>query len=114
MSDVAKVSDLYPPRWVKAEDLKGKTTVVTIAGATVESFYVPQINDQKTAVVLSFEGKKKRLILNKTQCISLIQITGSEVFSDWIGREIVLAPGKAANGKPTIVIRSVPEEGAEK
>lgn len=49
------------------------------------------------------------MILNKTQCKSLVEIVGSDLFADWIGRKIVLAPGQSPNGKPTIVIRSAKE-----
>lgn len=94
--------------------MNGKAIIVTISEAIVETFYVPQINDRKTAVVLSFEGKHKRLILNKNQCLSMVKITDSEIFSDWTGQTTVLVPGNALNGKPTIAILPVREKGVGK
>jgi hypothetical protein len=99
------VSELYPPKWVKAADLGGRAASVKIAGVAVESFRQPD-GSSKQAAVLAFEGKTKRLILNKTQCKQLVEITGSERFEDWLGRAVNLAPATAQNGKPTIAIRA--------
>ena len=57
--------------------------------------------NHRASAVLAFEGKTKRLILNKTQCKQLAEITGSERFEDWVGRAVSLAPATAQNGKPT-------------
>ena len=99
------VSELYPPKWVKAADLGGHAVTVVISGVTVESFRLPD-GTQRASAVLAFEGKTKRLILNKTQCKQLVEITGSERFEEWVGRSVSLAPATAQNGKPTIAIRA--------
>ena len=107
MTTPTSINDLYPPKWVKAADLNGQAVPVTIKAVTVEEFYIPQINDTKTQAVLSFEGKTKRLILNKTQVMALAATTSSDVFSDWVGQRVELVAARAANGKPTIAIKAV-------
>ena len=110
MSVPKTVSDLYPPKWVKAVDLGGRAVNVKITSVAVESFRLPDGTFRESAV-LAFEGKTKRLILNKTQCRQLAILTGSERFEDWIGRSVSLAPAKAQNGKPTIEIRPAHSDG---
>ncbi len=99
------VSELYPPKWVKAADLGGRAVSVKIAEVVVESFRLPD-GTHRASAVLAFEGKTKRLILNKTQCKQLVEITGSERFEEWVGKTVALAPATAQNGKPTIAIRA--------
>lgn len=112
-SNPTSVDDLYPRQWVAAADLNGKAVAVKIVRVDVETFHVPAINEKKTAAVLSFEGARRRLILNKTQCRALAEITRSGQFKDWIGKTVALQAAKAPNGKPTIAIlpaRSAPAE----
>lgn len=110
MSNPSSVSELYPSKWVKAEDLAGRTATVKITAVTVETFRQPD-GSSKVSAVLAFEGKAKRMILNKTQCQALTDLTGSERFTDWVGRVVILAPAIAQNGKPTIAIRPAPAQG---
>ncbi len=106
MTTPNSVEDLYPKKWVKAADLNGHQVAVTIQAVTVEEFYVPQINDTKRGVVLAFENKAKRMICNKTQVMALAAITGSDVFSDWVGQSVELVAARAPNGKATIAVKA--------
>ena len=110
MNTPKTVSELYPPKWVKAVDLGGRAVNVKITGVAVESFRLPDGTFRESAV-LAFEGKTKRLILNKTQCKQLTALAGSERFEDWIGRSVSLSPARAQNGKPTIEIRPPHSDG---
>ena len=110
MSNPSSVSELYPSKWVKADDLAGRAAPVKITAVTVETFRQPD-GSSKVSAVLAFEGKAKRMICNKTQCQALADLTGSERFTDWVGRVVILAPATAQNGKPTIAIRPAPAQG---
>jgi hypothetical protein len=110
MNTPKTVSELYPPKWVKAADLGGHAVTVKISDVAVESFRLPD-GTHRASAVLAFEGKTKRLILNKTQCKQLVEITGSERFEEWVGRSVSLAPATAQNGKPTIAIRASHGDG---
>ena len=99
----ATVTELYPPKWLKAEHLQGRAVTVKITAAIVEDFR--QVDGQmKPALVLSFEGKRLRLICGKTQVHDAMMAIGSERFADWPGHLLTLAPAVATNGKPTIAI----------
>ena len=66
-------------------------------------------NTTKMALVSSFEKAKKRLVLNKAMCRSLMAITSTEAFGEWVGASVVLALGQATNGRATIqVLPAVP------
>lgn len=107
------VSELFPSKWLKAVDLE-KPVCIEIVAVDFETVYDVQIHEHILKLVVGFKGAKKRLIPNKTQCESLWAITGSEVFADWVGHTVTLAPGKAHNGKPTIVIsRPAPRQDSQ-
>lgn len=99
------VADLYPSKWLKADDLGGVANRVTISAVTVETFRQPD-RTSKQAAVVSFERATKRMICNVTQCRALAAVCGSECFTDWIGHAVTLAPGTAPNGKATITVRA--------
>ena len=100
---VQTVSELYPDRWLKARHLAGRAVTVKIVDVSVEEMRLPD-GSKKIAAVLSFERATKRLILNKTMCQALIDVTGTERLGEWAGHSITLAPAMAPNGKPTIKI----------
>jgi len=101
------VAELYPPKWLKPGHLQGRTVTVKIASARVEEFRQPD-GQYKMAVVLAFEGKKLRMILNKTQTLAAKEAIGDGRFSTWPGHSLTLAPGTGQTGKPTVVISAAP------
>ena len=105
------VSELFPPKWLKASDLPGPVTVM-IGGTEFEEVYDAREREHMPKLVVWFAGAQKRLIPNKTQCEAIAGIVGSERFCDWAGVTVRLMPGLARNNKPTIVIR--PAEAEER
>ena len=103
------VSDLFPSKWLKAEDLEGRPRTVRIAEVTIEPLRQPD-GTSKPAAIVTFERATKRLILNKTQATALAAIMGSEVFDDWVGRYVMLKPATAQNGKSTIAVFAPPAQ----
>ncbi len=97
------IDELYPSRWLRPDDLQGRSVEIEVMRVTVEEIYTPQTYTDDWRAILDF-GRSKRMILNKTQCEAMRRITGSEKFTDWAGANIALDPGIAHNGKPTIVI----------
>lgn len=83
--------------FLKAADLQGKRHVVVISEWDVQdSFGSKQI-------VLSFEGKTKKLGLNKTNTRMIIELLGTSETDDWIGKAITLRPDKTQNKEGAIV-----------
>lgn len=101
------VSELYPRRWLKAEDLRGKPVDVIVESAYVDEVYNQRERQNEWKVILDF-GRSKDLILNKTQTMQMQAIASSEFFTEWAGVQIRLTPAIARNGKPTINISSPP------
>ena len=95
--------DVYPSQWLTAEDLQGRQATVRISGVAVEELR-QQTGSKEPKLVLSFVGKSKKMVCNKTQCKALAQITGTDLFEGWKDVQITLAPAMASNGKPTIAI----------
>ena len=94
----------YTSPWLKASDLQGRAATVTIEGATVEE--IRQQTGQKEArIVVTFAGKSKRLICNKTQALTLADLAKTEVFENWKGLVVTLEPSTTRSGQETINIR---------
>jgi hypothetical protein len=79
-----KLSDAYPSRYLKADDLDGKNVTVTIKSAELEEF------DKKRKLVLSFVGTDKQLICNKINASTIAKLLHSEETDDWTGQRITL------------------------
>ena len=108
---MARVSEVYASPWLRADDLGGKTIKVKIARAGADM--VPQSDgDKQPRIIVDFEGKKKRLILNRTQGASLAAIAGDDT-DHWTGVELYLSPQPTNNGKLTVAIMPVPTEDGE-
>lgn len=82
-----KVSDMYGGSFLKADDLQGRTVRVVIDACTLEELGGEGGVQQKW--VLSFRGKDKRLVLNKTNALRIAAMHGEDT-DEWIGREVRL------------------------
>ena len=78
-----ELASIFPSRYVKASDLKGREITVVIARAEVEKLG----DDNK--LVLYFQGAEKGLVTNRTNADRVSYLYGSNT-DQWIGREIVL------------------------
>lgn len=78
-----KLSEAFPSNYLKSEDLQGHDVTVVISGATMEMLG----NERK--LVLTFQGKKKSMICNKTNAGRIAYLYGDDT-DDWTGKEIVL------------------------
>lgn len=80
---------------LKASDLKGHEVRATIAGAEVIEFNNDGGKEQKLA--LSFSGKEKKLVLNKTNTGRIADAYGNDT-DDWNGKTIILYEEKVEFG----------------
>ena len=106
-NNIQTVSDLFPSKWLSADDLAGRSVVVQIAQVSLEEIRQRDGKNELKAVV-AFDRAHKRLILNKTQALAIAAVVRSEAFADWPGQRIQLSVGRAPNGKPTIVVSQAP------
>ncbi len=84
-----KYSEMFPGRFLKALDLQGRTVNVTIADHQLED--VGGNGKAEHRPVLSFEGKDRGLVLNKTNASVLAEAFGDDG-KGWIGQSIELFP----------------------
>jgi hypothetical protein len=97
------IEQLYPKKWLSAADLAGRCVTVTISAVSLEQVRNPRTNREEPKLAVAFEGKQKRLLLNKTQAYALAAI-GSKETDGWAGMQVTLSPAVAPNGAQTIAI----------
>jgi len=79
--------ELYPGRFIKASDLKGKKVTLTISRVRVEELIGDKGPQMKG--IINFEGKDKALALNKTNGLCLKAMFGRKV-QEWVGHKATL------------------------
>ena len=103
--------DLFP-FYLSADDLKGRSHLVTIEQATVINVYNPHEKRKDPRLSLRFHKAKLSMLINKTQAITLENITGTDDYSRWVGHQVILSPAPSANGRDTIAVSRPPETAA--
>lgn len=78
-----KGSDIFPSKYVKADDLNGRDVPVVIDHADIEKL------GEDAKLVLYFKNKDKGMVCNKTNFNRIAYLYGDET-DDWSGKEIVL------------------------
>ena len=106
MNTPKSLDELYPDPWLRPADLV-RPYVLTIVRCDVEKVHSILTGKDELAAILDF-GRKKRMILNKTQGEAVADVAQSRNFDDWAGVRIQVSAGRATNGKATIVIRPAP------
>lgn len=103
-ANMPNIDDVYQnsSNALKAEDLKGHEVKCLINGAELKQF------DNGNKIVLSFQGKEKTLVLNKTNARRIAEQFGNNT-DNWSGSEIILYPDKTEfQGKMVDCIRVRP------
>ncbi len=100
------IRQLYPAQWITCEDLGERRFRLAISAVTLETVHDRNTHRKTPKLIVAFEGRKKRLVLNKTQALALSCLCGSYETEQWIGKEVMLRAGLAPNKKPTIVIEA--------
>jgi hypothetical protein len=77
------LNEIFPSKYIKAADLKGREVTVIIANVEIE-----KIGDDRKMVIY-FQGKEKGLVTNKTNANRIAMLYGEDT-DQWIGREILL------------------------
>ncbi len=83
-----KTEDVFPRKWLSGDDLPHDTSA-TIQRVVMEEMHNPKTNRKDRKPVAYFVGKRKALILNRTNWNVLAGLYGDE--SDiWAGKRVVL------------------------
>lgn len=112
MGDQARVfakpvdwDELYPGRFLKASDFKGKNVTLKIKEVNLEELEGDKGKQIKG--VLSFEKTDKQLALNKTNGICAKEMFGKKV-QEWVGKRITLF-ASSWNGDDCIRVYGSPD-----
>ena len=107
-----KSADVFPSKYLKAEDLKNRAHMVTISHVELEPF----TDDNGRATnkpVAYFKGKEKGAVLNKTNWGVIAYLLGDES-DNWTGGQIMLVPELVAfKGQMKMAIRVKPPQNAQ-
>ncbi len=104
-----KVSQVYPTKYVKGDDLQEREVTLTIKAVTMETM-MPTPGQETEEMVVWFKGTEKGYVLNQTNARTIAKLYGDDT-DDWPGKRITLYPkhgfffGKnqtVANVKPVV------------
>ena len=102
-----RVTDLpeYQSPWLSAPDLQGRAN-----RRMIREWAIQEVRQRDGATVrkvaLAFDGAKKRLLLNSTQAKVLDAAFGE--LESWVGKWVILQPGRTPQGQATIEIMIPP------
>lgn len=94
--------ELYPGRFIKAGDLRGRDVNLTITKVRAD-----ELEGQKgkqTKGVISFKETKKELVLNRTNGECIKAMFGRKL-ADWVGKRITVYPAKIESEVADLAIR---------
>ena len=77
-------------KYLKASDLQGARPKVRILGVNLIEFEDRETGEKEIKPTISFEGKEKAMVCNKTNVAELINAFGDES-EDWKGKEVMLS-----------------------
>jgi hypothetical protein len=100
-----KRDDVFPSKYLKAADLKGKAHIVMIEAAPYETLKGLD-GEENNKIVLHFKNAEKTLPLNATNFDAVCDATGCPDTEDWPGKQIEVYPTKTLmRGKHVDCIR---------
>jgi hypothetical protein len=89
--------EVFPSKYLKADDLKGKACVATIESAPYEPLKGLDGTETKK-IVLHFKNAEKTLPLNVTNFDAVCDATGCFDTENWPGKRIELYPTRTTMG----------------
>src|SRR5262249_46585806 len=96
-----KRDEVFPSKYLKAPNLKGKAYAATIESAPYEP--LKSLDGKEThKIVLHFENAEKALPLNATNFDAVCDATGCPDTDDWPRKRIELYPAKTTMGGKSV------------
>lgn len=77
------INEAFPSKYLSAADLQGRPATVRMGEVVAE------VLDRENKMVLYFQGKKKGMVLNKTNATKIAELHGEET-NDWYDKAIEL------------------------
>lgn len=87
-----KISEMYPSKYAKGEDLKGREVTLTISRVSTERMRPSPNKPEEDKFVIYFQETQKGVILSMTLAKQIAQAIGSEETNQWPGRRVTIYP----------------------
>ncbi len=84
---MTRLSDLFPSKYLKTEDLRGEHRL------TIRDIAIEEVGQNDHKPVMYFTNAKKGLVLNRTKIDAIKQGYGNLDIEALSGKDIILAPG---------------------
>lgn len=105
LKNFSHIDLLFPSRYVKAADLRGKSVTVVIERIVPREKLMMAGGKSDNKPVVYLRGKDKGWILNKTNARDIAKAWGPEIL-EWIGRPVVIVSKQVeARGETVDAIR---------
>jgi hypothetical protein len=93
------INEAFPSKYLSAADLQGRPATVRMGEVNRE------VLDREEKLILSLQGKKKQMVLNKTNAMAIAELHGAET-NDWYDKVIeIYATEVEFQGRMTDAIR---------
>ncbi len=96
-----KAHEAFPSKYIKTEDLEGKSVPVTIERVITETIKRDDGATEEKRIVY-FRGGQRGMVLNQTNWNAIADISGKDDDDDWPGTKVVLYPTKTQFGSKTV------------
>ena len=96
LTKFAHVDLLFPSKYLKSADLRGRDVTITIEEIEPRHELVSK-QGKELKPIIKMAGKDKMWVLNKTNAQSIAKLHGKEV-TDWIGKQITIYPTQISVG----------------
>jgi hypothetical protein len=100
--DAVDFDELYPGRFLKAGEFKGRDVNLTITRVQVDE--LEGNKGKETKGIITFRETPKQLVLNKTNGLSIKAMFGRAV-AEWVGKRVTLYPQKIESDMADVAIR---------
>ena len=91
---------MFPSNFIAAPDLMGNDATVAVESVKIEELQMAGGKTESKPVV-RFVGKKKALVLNKTNAKTVAGLCGTQT-DEWPGKRITLFPTTTKFGRETV------------
>lgn len=83
---MAKIGEVFPSKFLKVDDLKGRSVALTIKDVKLEESF------GSTKPVLYFHGTEKAFTVNSTNARIITQLLTDDETDNWVGAKVTLTP----------------------
>lgn len=104
---IEHIQDWQRP-YLRVEDLNGREFTLTVSAVKMVLTNKYKSNDKVWRPVVNFSKAAKYLTCNFTQARQFSQLAQSATIADWVGLKVTIKPGRANNGKATIMVTRPP------